>query len=322
MKVKTVVMFFLFFGPLILMVTSVVTSTVMILLMWMIIGFGMVGIGTCVMHDSVHGSYSKYNKVNKILGYTMNMVGGNAFIWKIQHNILHHTYTNIHQADEDISMPGPLRFSPHEEIKWFHRYQYLYVWFFYGLSTIFWITSKDFVQLIKFHKMGLLGKRNKFSVQLRQIIIWKILYFGYMLVLPLILIPASPWIILSGFLLMHFITGLLLSMIFQTAHIMTDCSFPLPGESGSIENNWAIHQMETTTNYAPKSRIFSWFIGGLNYQVEHHLFSNICHVHYRALSRIVSKTAKEYNVPYYSKRSFLAAVVNHVSMLRQLGRLE
>jgi linoleoyl-CoA desaturase len=78
--------------------------------------------------------------------------------------------------------------------------------------------------------------------------------------------------------------------------------------------------MSTTSNYAPKSRIFSWLIGGLNFQVEHHLFPNICHIHYSKISKIVSETAQEFKIPYLEKRTFLMALSDHVKMLRQLGK--
>ena len=149
----------------------------------------------------------------------------------------------------------------------------------------------------------------------------KVVYFSYILVLPIIFAP-SVWWVLVGFLIMHLITGFLLSIIFQTAHVMPSTDYPLPDLDGQMSNNWAVHQLATTTNYAPKSRIFSWFIGGLNYQVEHHLFSNISHVHYRKISTIVADTAREYGIPYHSQGSFAQALKQHGQMLYQLGRVQ
>ncbi|HEY9115353.1 MAG TPA: fatty acid desaturase, partial [Bacteroidales bacterium] len=158
--------------------------------------------------------------------------------------------------------------------------------------------------------------------ELKQIILWKLFYYSYILVLPLLLVPVSPWLTLLGFVTMHAITGFSLSIVFQTAHVMPDNIYPLPDNDGNMENNWAIHQMLTTSNFSPKSRIFSWFIGGLNYQVEHHLFANICHVHYKDISKIVVETAKEHGVPYRTQRNFMLALWNHYKMLRHLGRVE
>ena len=136
----------------------------------------------------------------------------------------------------------------------------------------------------------------------------------------MLLTPVSPWFTLLCFLTMHYIASFLLGMIFQTAHVMPDCAFPEPDETGTMENNWAVHQLYTTTNYAPKSKLFAWYVGGLNFQVEHHLFPNICHVHYKRISEIVKQTAQEYGLPYHSQRNFLDAVREHLLMLRTLGR--
>ena len=321
MVVKSFVMLSLYFVPLILMLTGLVTNPWIIFMMWVTMGFGMGGIGMGIMHDAIHGSYSKSRLMNKIMGYTMNLIGANANVWKIQHNVLHHTYTNIENADDDIHTPGILRFSPHQKRKWIHRYQYLYVWFFYGISTISWVTAKDYLQLFRYRTRGLI-QENKFRKELVKVTAWKLFYYSYMVVLPILLIPVSPLFLILCFLSMLFITGVLISMVFQTAHVMPSSEYPLPNEDGLIENNWAVHQMATTTNFAPNSRIFSWLIGGLNYQVEHHLFSNICHIHYRDISRIVNETSKEFGIRYNCHKNFLSAVISHIKMLYHLGRAD
>ena len=170
--------------------------------------------------------------------------------------------------------------------------------------------------------MGLIKGRKKFRKLITQLVGWKLLYVVYMIVVPLVLITAPIWWIILGFVLMHLATGLILSLIFQTAHIMPELTFRVAEENGHIENSWAIHEMMTTTNYAPESKLFSWFIGGLNYQVEHHLFPSICHVHYSSISRIVSATAQEFNVPYHSQKNFLVALREHSKMLYNLGRVK
>jgi linoleoyl-CoA desaturase len=130
----------------------------------------------------------------------------------------------------------------------------------------------------------------------------------------------SWWGTLLAFFWMHFIAGMVLALIFQPAHVINETEFYVPNEDLTVENHWAIHQLKTTANFANNSPIFSWYVGGLNYQVEHHLFPNICHVHYNKISKIVKETAKEYGVPYYSGQSFFGAVHNHFSMLNKLGK--
>lgn len=321
MVAKTIFMLSLFFIPLIIVNTGIVTIPWILFALYILSGLGMAGIGMGVMHDAIHGSYSKNRKVNKYMGYTMNLIGANATVWKIQHNVLHHTYTNIDEADDDINAPFFLRFSPHAKKYWLHRFQYLYIWFFYGLSTISWITTKDFVRINRYKKMGFV-KKEDYVKEITKLTGWKLLYYSYALILPLVVVPLAPWIVILAFIAMHFITGLAISVVFQTAHVMPSTDFPLPDEKGLIANDWAIHQLATTSNFSPRSRWFSWLIGGLNYQVEHHLLPNICHVHYRKLSEIVAETAREYGIPYHTKKTFIAAIWDHIKMLHQLGRME
>lgn len=321
MVTKTILMLSMFFGPLIIIGLGLVTSVPLLFSLYILSGLGMAGIGMGVMHDALHGSYSKNPKINRLLGFSFNLIGGNDTVWKIQHNQLHHTYTNIEHADDDLNAPFFLRFSPHAKKYWAHQFQHIYIWFFYGLATISWVTTKDFVRLKRYHGMGFLSEKNEYSNALIKMTGWKILYYSYALIIPLIVVPMAWWIILLAFLGMHFVTGLLISIVFQVAHISPDATYPLPDNDGLIAGDWYTHQFATTTNFSPKSRFFSWLIGGLNYQVEHHLLPNVCHIHYRKLSKIVIDTAKEYNMPYYTKTSFASAIWSHAKMLRQLGNM-
>lgn len=320
MVIKTIVMLSLFFGPLIMLSTGLVTSTWFLFTLYIICGFGMSGIGMGVMHDAIHGAYSKNKKINKLLGYTFNLIGANDKVWKIQHNVLHHTYTNIDHADDDINTPFFLRFSPNREHHWSQRFQHIYIWFFYGISTLIWITAKDFVRFTRYRNMGLLHKKNEYRNGLLSMIAWKLFYYSYALILPIIMVPLAWWIVLLGFLSMHLVTGLMVSTVFQIAHIMPENDFPLPNEDGIMKNEWYRHQFETTSNFSPKSKLLFWLIGGLNYQVEHHVLPDVCHVHYKKLAKIVAETAQEFNMPYYVKKSMYHALVDHTKMLKLLGR--
>lgn len=320
MVIKTVVMFALYLVPLGLMLSGVFTAWWVIVPLWIVMGTGMAGVGLSVMHDANHGVYSSSKRLNKWLGYSMNLIGSNAMIWKIQHNVLHHSYTNIDGADDDINVSGILRLSPNQKRRGIHRFQYIYAWFAYGLMTLLRTFVSDFTKLFKYRKMGLIKPGRPFGVAFVKLSLWKLFYVGYILVLPMVLMPVSPWLIVLCFLLMNFVTGFILAVIFQTAHIMPNTVFPVPDEQGTMENSWAVHELITTTNFAPSSRVFSWLIGGLNYQVEHHLFADICHVHYRKISKIVAETAKEFGLPYNTQRTFLSAIWQHGQMLKTLSR--
>ncbi len=320
MKIKTVFMVALYFTPYFLMILGVVTNIWLIALSWMFMGLGIAGIGLSIMHDANHGAYSKNDRVNFVIGRIINLVGGYAPTWKIQHNILHHTYTNIHGYDEDVSPAvSLLRFSPRDKYIPIHRFQFIYAWFFYSLMTLMWMTTKDFQQLFRYKKMGLTKTENiKFSKLMVELVWTKLVFYIYVIVLPILLIDIPWWATILFILMMQLIAGFILAIVFQPAHVVPETAFPEPVDL-TIENNWAIHQLETTSNFAPKSRILYWLVGGLNYQVEHHLFPNICHVHYKTLSKIVKTTAEEYGVPYYSEPTFFSALRSHGKMLRKLG---
>lgn len=319
---KTVFMFILFLLPYAFIVSGIELGTLLTLGLWMIMGFGMAGIGLSVMHDANHGAYSNNSRVNKLVGYSMNLLGANAELWKLQHNVLHHTYTNVHGVDDDIDTAGIMRFSPFDKKRKLHRFQFLYAWLFYGISTLSWVTLKDFWQVFRYRKMELIKGKRKFRQVFTQLTLWKVFYYGYILVLPLIFSPASAWVIIIGFIMMHTCAGLILSMIFQTAHVMPECEFEMADEEGKIDSSWVLQEMRSTTNYAPASKVFSWLIGGLNFQIEHHLFPKVCHVHYKAISKIVSNTAREYGIPYNSQKTFFSAILSHAKMLYKLGKRE
>ncbi len=320
MVIKTIFMFSLYLIPYFLLIDGITSNVWVMLGLCAVMGFGMAGIGLSIMHDANHGSYSNKPWVNNLLGLSLNLVGGHDLNWKVQHNVLHHTYTNVHDVDEDISPRGIIRMGP--ESKWLpmHKFQHYYAWFFYGLMTLVWVTVKDFSRLIKYQREGLVKKqRTSATKEWIVMIATKIIYFTYIVAIPMWLLPVTFGQVVIGFLVMHYISGFILAMIFQPAHVIEGTEYPMPDEQGNLENTWAIHQLHTTTNFGHKEKLFSWYVGGLNYQVEHHLFPNICHVHYRDLAKIVEQTAKEFNLPYKSKETFFEAVVAHARQLKILS---
>ena len=320
MVFKSIFMCALYFVPLIFILTNVVSSLAGNLAMWALMGFGMAGIGLSVMHDANHGSYSSNKKVNYFIGLIINFVGGYHINWKIQHNVLHHSFTNIHGLDDDISKENALRLSPHQKKKAKYKYQAFYAPFIYSILSLYWYLAKDIEQCVKYSKENLVQEQG-ISVRRAAIEITfaKIGYLLLFIILPMVFASISWWQTLLGFLLMHAICGQILALIFQCAHVLEETDFFLPSKTGSMENSWAIHQMRTTANFANGSAMFSWFVGGLNFQIEHHLFPNICHVHYRAISPIVKSTALEFDIPYNHHVTFMGALKSHFKTLHQLG---
>lgn len=323
MVIKTIAMLAIYIVPFVFMLIGNY-SFVMYLLLWILMGIGMAGVGLSVMHDANHGAYSKHEWINNLIGKTMILLGGSDVNWRIQHNVLHHTYTNITDMDEDIKPPAfILRFSPHAKRNKFHRFQHIYAWFFYGLMTMMWSTTKDFQQAIRYKSKDLIKTQKiSFSAHILTIIIYKIIYYLIIFGLPLLLSDAPWYWLLLGWMSMQFVCGLILAAIFQPAHVVPSSDYPLPDESGNVDADWAVNQLYNTANFAPGDPILTWYVGGLNYQVEHHLFPNICHIHYPQISKIVESTAKEYNLPYHSYTTFFSALAGHSKMLYNLGRYD
>lgn len=319
MTFQTIAMLSLYIIPFVLVMTIPMNGWVAVV-MAVLSGTGMAGIGMCVMHDAVHGSYSKKEWVNKMLGGTMYLLGSNVFNWKIQHNMLHHAYTNIEGYDQDIDSKGPIRLSQYAALRKIHRYQYIHAFFFYGLMTISKLV-RDFTQLIEFNKAGITRQHhvNPTFEYLKMIAI-KMIYLFVFIGLPVLFTHFAWWQVLLGFFIMHWIAGCILSTIFQMAHVVEGAVQFLPNKEGIINTEWAVHELQTTSDFARNNLFLNWYIGGLNFQIEHHLFPNICHIHYRKIAPIVEKTANEFGFTYNLKPTFMNALGSHIRRLKELGK--
>lgn len=316
---KTFVMFALFLTPYFLVLSLNISEWWMFLLT-IVMGIGMAGVGMNVMHDANHGAYSSRKWVNKIMGGSMYILAGNVYNWQVQHNVLHHTYTNIQGYDEDLDAGRIIRFSKHTQWQSFHKFQHLYSIFLYGLMTLNWAFTTDFRQTPRYLKRKLsYGEMPSPLKQWSTVAVSKMIYLAVWIVIPILFIEVAWWKILIGFFVMHYTAGLILSVIFQLAHVVEDVEMPQPADDGSMENTWAIHQLFTTVNFSPKSKWVNWFTGGLNHQIEHHIYPNICHVHYRKLAEIVRKTADEFNLPYHEYHTTEKAVIAHFKYLKEMS---
>ena len=316
---KTLIMFSLFLVPYALILTLNMSPWLQVILVF-VMGIGMAGVGMNVMHDGNHGSFSNKDWINKLMGSSIYILAGNVYNWKVQHNVLHHTYTNVHGHDEDLDAGRILRFTKHAQWKWYHRFQHYYSILLYGLLTINWAITTDFVQMKRYMKRKLsYGEFPNPFVNWSTLVVSKVIYLGIWILLPILILKLSWWKILIGFFLMHYTAGLILSVIFQLAHIMDEAEMPMPENDGSLKNTWAIHQLKTTVNFSPKNKFINWFTGGLNHQVEHHIFPNISHIHYGKIAEIVKKTAKEFNLPYNEFKTTRKAIIAHFNYLKLMG---
>jgi len=299
----------------------VATSWWTIVPLAILLGLSIAAIGFNIQHDGGHKGYSDIPWVNKIMALTLDLMGGSSYLWDWKHNSIHHTYTNITGHDDDINVGFLGRLSPHQKRMGFHRLQGIYLWVLYGFLAIKWHLYDDF-QNVAVGKIGNHKIPRPKGKDLAIFIAGKVVFFSIAFVIPMLLHPF--WVVVGVYALAAFVSGIVLSVVFQLAHCVEDASFPMtetqPNGTEKIMNEWAIHQVETTVDFARGSKIACWFLGGLNFQIEHHLFNRICHVHYPALSKVVEETCQEFGVKYAAHKTFLGAVASHFRWLVQMGR--
>ncbi|MXV16436.1 fatty acid desaturase family protein [Hufsiella ginkgonis] len=287
------------------------------ILLCCLFGCNMAAIGFNIMHEGGHGSFSSHKWINEFSGYSLNVLGGTIHFWKQKHNIDHHTYTNIKGMDHDIDVQF-MRLHAEQPKHWYHRFQHLYFVLLYGISYMAWILYEDFVKYFS-GKMGKVGPKRKLEVK-EHLIFWltKATYVFIYLVLPLIMVGWLETLI--GYTIACVVCGLVISTVFQLAHVVEGTQFPEPDEqTNKIQKEWAIHQVSTTANFATRSKIVSWFLGGLNFQVEHHLFPGISHVHYPQINKLVKETCHEFSVAYLEHRTMAGAILSHLLHIKKLG---
>lgn len=317
MVLKTIMLLTLYFGSYFLIISGNFSLNVMWFLAFLM-GIGMAGIGFSVSHDALHGAYSSNKYVNSALGYTFDLLGANGYIWKITHNIIHHTYTNIHGHDEDLEVAEFIRLSPHSEYKAVHRVQHILAFFAYSFATLFWVFIKDYKNFLK-PNIGPYDNKNHPTREFFILIGTKAFYYLYMLVIPMLLLEIAWYHLVIGFVTLHLTAGLILGIIFQLAHVVEETDHPTPNEKNMIDEHWVIHEMVTTNNFARKNKALCWYVGGLNFQIEHHLFPKVCSIHYPEISHIVEETANEFGIPYNQHETFFEAVASHYRTLKKFG---
>jgi linoleoyl-CoA desaturase len=275
-------------------------------------------IGFNVMHDGGHGSFSRYKWVNDLAALSLNFLGANIFMWKTKHNVIHHAYTNVDGLDDDIDAKPFLRLCDTQKFYKIHRYQHLYFWAAYSLLYLYWIFVTDYKKYF-LKRVGNVPLKKMSTADHVSFWSFKVLHLILFIALPIYMVGLTPWAI--GFLVYGLFSGFVLSIVFQLAHTVEHTHFPMPDEkTNRLEDEWAVHQIKTTANFATGNKVICWLVGGLNFQVEHHLFPKISHVHYPAISKIIKQACDEYGVKYIEYPRMRLAVASHVAYLRQLGQ--
>jgi linoleoyl-CoA desaturase len=290
------------------------------LVLALVLGLAAAGIGFNIQHDGVHQAYSDHPWINSLMAGTLELIGGSSYIWRWKHVVLHHTYVNITGHDTDIDLGILARFTPHQKRRAFHRWQHLYLWPLYGFLAIKWQLLDDFRKLIRGRISNQPFPRPK-GRNLVVLVAGKVIFLTLAFGIPLLFHSAGVVLLYYG--IAGVVTGLVLSVVFQVAHCVEEAQFPVAWTaSARIEHPWAIHQTETTVDFARTSRVVTWLVGGLNFQIEHHLFPRISHVNYPAISALVQETCRDFGIRYREHRSLRAGLASHFRWLRRMGMPE
>lgn len=292
-----------------------------LIMTFMALGFVNIFIAFNIMHDATHDAYSEKQWINDMMGYSMNFIGGNQYLFRRMHGA-HHGYVNIQGIDVTLETHGLFRFTPDEPWEPRHKYQHFYTPILYALAMFHWVTIKDFKWFFAEKNIGNIKNITHPFREYVILFIGKIVYFGLSLVLPLMLLSAPIWVILIGFVWMHILPSLTFALIFQVTHIYEGTHYPLPDDDGNIDNNYALHVLETTADFSRKKPLGTWLMGGINIHVIHHIFPKICHVHYNVLTDILKETAEEFGIEYHENPSFWVALKKHMWMLHHLSKKE
>ena len=277
-------------------------------------GLAMAGIGFNVQHDGGHGGTSRSRLVNGAMAATLDLIGGSSYVWSYKHNVIHHTYANIPHVDQDTDVGPWARLTPLHRRRGFHRFQHLYLWALYGLLPVKWHFIDDYENVLRGRIGGHAFPRPK-GLALVGLLAGKLFFYGWAIALPLAL--HDPLAVLATYAIASFTLGVTLAVTFQLAHCLAEADFP--AAEPKMPLGWAQHQVATTVDFARGSRLLSWYLGGLNFQVEHHLFPQVCHVHYRELAGVVERTCADHGVPYRAHGSALAALRSHYRWLKRMG---
>jgi linoleoyl-CoA desaturase len=320
MLVKIIVMLSLFIGPLCVILFAKLDNWINFILCF-ILGLSMAGIGLAISHQAVHNAIFKTKRMNRIFGLTFNMLGMSDYIWKIKHNVFHHTYTNVFVKDEALKEGDLIRMSEDAPLKKIHKYQHLYSFFIYAIFTIFWAFALDFEKLFRYKRDGseINNKKHSWKEYLL-FIVTKIYYISLVFILPYFVFHFSVLEITIGFLTMHIIASLIVTHVLQVEHLIEETVHETPDTEGKINQSWAVVQLHGTSNFKTNNWLIEWYLGGSNYQIEHHLFPKICAIHYPEISKIIKETANEFELQYHLFDSFPQAIKAHYTFLKKLGQ--
>lgn len=283
------------------------------------LGFGFAGLGMNIAHDALHGAYSRRRWLNRLLGYSFDVMGASSYMWRFTHNIAHHGYTNVEGLDLDIDYDPILRMSPATPRRWYHRWQSWYAFVIYTAAGLHWVYVKDLKYFMR-RRLGPFRELRHPATAWATFLLGRLGVLTYTIVIPVVALEPAWWHFVVGYLTVHMVAGLTLALVFQVAHAVEGPAFTAPPPGGRLADSFQAHQLRTTADVACDNRLYSWYVGGLNFQVVHHLFPRICSIHYPALRPIVRDVAARHGLPLLEFPTVRAALRSHARHLRSLGR--
>jgi len=281
------------------------------------LGLALAAIGFNVAHDGNHGAGSPSKRVNRLLGAALDLLGGSSYVWRWKHNVFHHSFPNVDGLDDDIDLGALCRMSRHQPLRAFHRWQHAYMWVLYGLIVPKWQLWDDFAALAR----GRIGDNQFPRPRGRELALFaggKLTFLAWAFVVPALShgLPA----VLLFYAVVAAVEGLALSIVFQLAHCNEETRAFSREEAGDADQEWAVHQVETTADFARENRLLTWYAGGLNHQIEHHLLPRVRHVHMPAIREVVEQVCREHGVRYRAHPTTWGALSSYYAWLRSLGR--
>ena len=289
-----------------------------------LIAFGGLILGTslmafCVMHDANHGAYFRTRRWNHLMGWTADaLLGLSSYAWRVKHNVAHHTYTNVDGYDADITQMPFARLMPVQAPRPWYRLQHYYIWALYCVMGLRWQTVGDIAAFAR-GSIGTSALRFPRRWDLVGLVSGKAIFVTWAIVVPLFFYPW--WAVVCAYLAYSMVVSLIMAVTFQLAHCVEEADFASPQDLAAESRLWAVHEVETTVNFCPRNRVLTWLVGGLNFQIEHHLFPRVPHTHYPEIAEIVERNAKLHGVRYVAQHSLHAALRSHFRHLRTMGRM-
>jgi linoleoyl-CoA desaturase len=279
---------------------------------------GSILVAFCVQHDANHGAYFKRRRWNHLVGWSADsLLGFSSYAWRVKHNVAHHTYTNVDGFDDDATQVPFARFMASQPVRPWYRFQQYYIWPMYMLMVLRWQILGDLAAFLR----GSIGKsslRIPRGWNLTGIIAGKAFFLGWALVIPMFVYPW--WAVVGAYLVFAMVTSLITATTFQLAHCVEEASFSSPDELRAERRIWAVHEVETTVDFCPRNPVITWMLGGLNFQIEHHLFPKVPHTHYPKIAEIVRRNCLKHDVRYSFHPSLRRALRSHFLHLREMGR--